>query len=279
MARHLLVAYRGPPAALRLRQGMKSVGKQSAPRYLQKCGEFSDFSTGEVVGEALVQRTNLLYLDGWQVGQAEEPLAAAKLDLPWLSKGGQGGLPRARAPRGSRKAALVACRFQLPHAWEAVIVGAMPGRGGLESVQGRLVMHEAYLRTGEATRLQAGGLAPPVSWRRSHARVLLILDSSGASIPTKTSVLGDVVTLVDWFSPTAQALLLLRGQRSPSEPLFVATPGVAGSSSTWPSSTWLVNWNLTSYQFRHSDRRRRARSVRRLVPDIAERGRRATFLS
>ncbi|CAK0792456.1 unnamed protein product, partial [Prorocentrum cordatum] len=268
---------------------MKSVGKQSIPYYLQKFREFLDFVVDhgfdlhkdEDVDEALVQLMDLMYLDGWQVDQGEKLLAAVKLGIPRFSRAGLGGLPRAaRALRGFRKAAPEACRLGLPRAWVVAIVAAMLWRGRLESARRVVVMHDAYLRTGEATRLRAEDFAPPVGDHRGHERGVLILGSSSAGVPTETGVLDDAVTLSDWDFPTSKIQELLKAQRAPHEPLFVTKPAAFRKDFDQAClDPGLDKRNLASYQLRHSGPSRDALLGRRALPDIMKRGRWATLSS
>ncbi|CAK0857868.1 unnamed protein product, partial [Prorocentrum cordatum] len=262
---------------------MKSVGRQSIPYYLQKFKEFLDFVVAHVfdlhkdedVGEVWVQLMDLMYFDGWPADQGGKLLAAVKLGIPRFSRAGLGGLPlAARALGGFLRAAPVACRLGLPQAWVVAYIAAMLWRGRLESARRVLVMHDAYLRTGEATRLRAEDFVPPIGDRRGHERGVLTLGSSSVVIPTETGVLDDAVALSDWDFRISKVLGLLKDQRAPHEALFVTKPAAVRKDfdqaflDLGPDRR-----NLASCQLRRSEPSRDALLGRRTLPDIMKRGR------
>ncbi|CAK0907614.1 unnamed protein product, partial [Prorocentrum cordatum] len=229
----------------------------------------------EDVDEVWVQLMDLMYFDGWQADQGGKLLAAVKLGIPRFSRAGLGGLPlAARALGGFLKAAPVACRLGLRQAWVVANIAAMLWRGRLESARRASVMHDAYLRTGEATRLRAEDFVPPIGDHRGHERGVLTLGSSSVGIPTRTGVLDDAVTLSDGDFRISKILGLLKDQRAPHEALFVTKPAAVRKDFDQARlDLGPDRRNLTSCQLRHSGPSRDALLGRRTLPDIMKRGR------
>lgn len=257
---------------------LAAVGPRTRSTYQKFLGDFLAWarkqgrSTADSEVElALVDYFDVLVSQGWGAHRAETLVAALIAQRPWLANQ---RLERVRRSlRGFRKLVPPVSRYPLAKPIVAGLICQLLYAGAVTSARMVLVMFLAYLRPGEARRLQKGHIVGPARGRcKSGLSVPSIIVAPFEALrPSKTQTFDDTI-LID--GPTWQQRAVMRlTAGKPSALAFDVSERDLRRQWQAAIAALRLPSDTVMYQLRHAGASADLLAGRRKLPEVLLRGR------